>query len=160
MSSPGSPQTFASRLLRLRLGVEPYTSPASELAILTATTPDPNEPGVRPMTNLDTNLITRHATLARQYLANDPDVDIEYGEEALIAVVGEHVDALLVELERLTDQDVLDMLGSIDNALRNGSSMNNANLAFELLCERLDVDRERLQFAPDRIGEIAAEIGR
>jgi hypothetical protein len=67
---------------------------------------------------------------------------------------------LLVELERLTDQDVLDMLGSIDNALRNGSNMNNANLAFELLCERLGVDRDRLLFIPSRIGKIAAEVTR
>lgn len=112
------------------------------------------------MTNLDTNLITRHADLARQYLAGDPDVDLDRGEGALTAVVNEHVEALLCELERLADQDVVDMLGSIDNALRNGSYMNNANLAFELLCDRLGVDRDKLTFTPGRIGEIAAEVAR
>lgn len=112
------------------------------------------------MTSLDTNLITLHADEARAYLAGDPDQDIERGETALKAVVDEHVDALLCELERLADQDVVDMLGSIDNALRNGSHMNNANLAFDLLCERLGVDRDKLVFDPQRIGEIAAEATR
>jgi hypothetical protein len=84
------------------------------------------------MTDLDANLVAHDLSQARACLAADPDV----------------------ELERLTDQDVLDMLGSIDNALRNGSNMNNANLAFELLCERLGVNRETLVFAPDRIGQI------
>ncbi len=36
------------------------------------------------------------------------------------------------------------LLASIDNALRNGSDMNNANLAFLLLCDRLGVDRDAL----------------
>jgi hypothetical protein len=58
------------------------------------------------------------------------------------------------------DQDVVDLLASIDNALRNGSNMNNANLAFDLLCERLGVDRDQLLFTPARIGEIAAEVAR
>jgi len=109
---------------------------------------------------IDTNLITHDASQARGYLAGDPDVDLDRGDASLKRVVEEHVDALLVELERLTDQDVVDMLGSIDNALRNGSSMNNANLAFDLLCERLGVDRDRLLFTPARIGEIAAEVAR
>ncbi|GGM27850.1 hypothetical protein GCM10011608_10830 [Micromonospora sonchi] len=38
------------------------------------------------------------------------------------------------------------ILAAIDNALRNGSHMTGANLAFELLCERLGVDRDRLVF--------------
>jgi hypothetical protein len=32
----------------------------------------------------------------------------------------------------------------VDNALTTGSDMSNANLAFELLCERLGVDRDAL----------------
>lgn len=40
------------------------------------------------------------------------------------------------------------LLASVDNALRNGSDMNNANLAFEVLCDRLGVDREALVFDP------------
>jgi hypothetical protein len=111
------------------------------------------------MTALDTNLIAHHGRLARAYLASDPDVTFEQGEQALTAVVNEHVEALLCELERLADQDVVDMLASVDNALRNGSAMNNANLAFELLCERLGVDRDRLVFEPSRIGEIATGAG-
>lgn len=112
------------------------------------------------MTDLNTNLITLHAGEARAYLAGDPDQDVERGEAALTAVVNEHVDALLVELERLADQDVLDMLGSIDNALRNGSYMTNANLAMNLLCERLGVDRDKLVFVLGRVGEIAAAVAR
>ena len=38
------------------------------------------------------------------------------------------------------------LLASVDNALRNGSDMNNANLAFLLLCDRLGVDRDTLVF--------------
>lgn len=36
------------------------------------------------------------------------------------------------------------LLASVDNALTTGSDMNNANLAFLLLCERLGVDRDEL----------------
>jgi hypothetical protein len=40
------------------------------------------------------------------------------------------------------------LLAAVDNALRNGSYMTGANLAFGLLCERLGVDRDGLQFDP------------
>jgi hypothetical protein len=38
------------------------------------------------------------------------------------------------------------LLAAVDNALRNGSYMNNANLAFEYLCDHLGVDRDSLIF--------------
>lgn len=41
------------------------------------------------------------------------------------------------------------LLAAVDNALRNGSYMTGANLAFEMLCDRLGVDRDRLpEFDP------------
>lgn len=40
------------------------------------------------------------------------------------------------------------LLASVDNALTTGSRMNNANLAFLLLCDRLGVDRDALVFDP------------
>lgn len=40
------------------------------------------------------------------------------------------------------------LLASIDNALRTGSYMSNANLALEYLCLRMAVDREELAFDP------------
>lgn len=40
------------------------------------------------------------------------------------------------------------ILAAVDNALRNGSYMTGANLAFEMLCDRLGVDRDRLVFRP------------
>ncbi|MGI5247587.1 hypothetical protein [Dactylosporangium sp. CA-139066] len=114
------------------------------------------------MTDLDPDLISRRQCNAEALLAGnlEPDADHEAAEADLRHLVGHDVQALLCELERLADQDVLDMLGSIDNALRNGSHMTNANLAFLLLCERLGVDRDRLVFNPQRIGEIAAEVTR
>lgn len=42
------------------------------------------------------------------------------------------------------DQRALLLLSAIDNALRNGSYMTNANLAFLYLCDQLGVDRDRL----------------
>lgn len=36
------------------------------------------------------------------------------------------------------------LLAAIDNALRNGSYMTGANLAFEYLCDDLGIDREAL----------------
>jgi hypothetical protein len=41
------------------------------------------------------------------------------------------------------------ILAAIDNALRNGSYMTGANLALEMLCDHLDVDRDGLVFRPD-----------
>jgi len=38
------------------------------------------------------------------------------------------------------------LLAAVDNALRNGSYMTNANLAFEYLCDHLGVDRNSLIF--------------
>jgi hypothetical protein len=40
------------------------------------------------------------------------------------------------------------LLAAVDSALRNGSYMTGANLAFGLLCERLGVDRDGLAFDP------------
>lgn len=40
------------------------------------------------------------------------------------------------------------VLAAIDNALLHGSYMTGANLAFDLLCERLGVEREALVFDP------------
>ena len=57
------------------------------------------------------------------------------------------------------DQDLLTMLGTIDNGLRNGSWMTNANLGFQLLCQRLHVDRDKLRFEdPRQIGRVADKI--
>ncbi|MFI2663359.1 hypothetical protein [Micromonospora carbonacea] len=56
--------------------------------------------------------------------------------------------------------DLLPMLAAVDNALRNGSHMTGGNLAFELLCDRLGVDRDRLVFRPDWAATVpAAERG-
>lgn len=41
------------------------------------------------------------------------------------------------------------MLAAIDNSLRNGSHMTGANLAFNMLCMALRVDRDSLEFDPD-----------
>lgn len=51
-------------------------------------------------------------------------------------------------LADLADTPLVTLLASVDNALRNGSDMSNANLAFELLCDRLGVDRDALVFDP------------
>lgn len=40
------------------------------------------------------------------------------------------------------------LLAAIGNALRNGSYMTGANLAFVMLCERLGVDDDALVFDP------------
>jgi hypothetical protein len=49
----------------------------------------------------------------------------------------------------MSDRDALPLLlGAIDNALCNGSYMTGANLAFDMLCDRLDVDRDALVFDP------------
>lgn len=40
--------------------------------------------------------------------------------------------------------DFRTLLAPIDNALRNGSYMTKANLALELLCEQVGVDRDGL----------------
>lgn len=39
-------------------------------------------------------------------------------------------------------------LAAIDHALTTGANMTNANLALDLLCERLGVDRESLVYDP------------
>lgn len=41
------------------------------------------------------------------------------------------------------------IMAAIDNALRNGSYMTGANLAFEMLCDHLGVERDSLVFRPD-----------
>lgn len=50
--------------------------------------------------------------------------------------------------QRTLNRDELAELAAIDNALRNGSYMTGANLAFRYLCDRLGVDREALVFDP------------
>jgi hypothetical protein len=40
------------------------------------------------------------------------------------------------------------LLAAVDNALRNGSYMTGANLAFDMLCKDLGVDRDTLTFDP------------
>jgi hypothetical protein len=42
------------------------------------------------------------------------------------------------------DQNTPLLLSAIDNALRNGSYMTNANLAFMYLCDQLGVNRDQL----------------
>jgi hypothetical protein len=49
-------------------------------------------------------------------------------------------------LTDLADTPLETLLASVDNALTTGSDMNNANLAFLLLCDRLGVDRDALVF--------------
>lgn len=51
-------------------------------------------------------------------------------------------------LADLSDTPLETLLASVDNTLRGGSHMTNANLAFLLLCDRLGVDREALSFDP------------
>jgi hypothetical protein len=58
----------------------------------------------------------------------------------------------------MPDSDLLALLGSIDNGLRNGSSMTNANLAFLLLCERLGVDPEALAFDNHAVHDVARKM--
>jgi hypothetical protein len=54
------------------------------------------------MTDLDADLINRHAHLARGFLGNDPDVEQDAGYQAVRALADEDVPALLLELERVT----------------------------------------------------------
>ncbi len=44
--------------------------------------------------------------------------------------------------------DLLDELAAIDNALRNGSYMTNANIGMDRLCARFGIDRDALSFDP------------
>lgn len=60
--------------------------------------------------------------------------------------------------ESAATDDLLALLGSIDNGLRNGSSMTNANLAFQLLCERLGVDRGALSFDNHAVHDVARRM--
>ena len=46
-------------------------------------------------------------------------------------------------------EDLPVLLAAVDNALRNGSYMTGANVAFNRLCDRLGVDRDGLVFRPD-----------
>ncbi|WP_089016453.1 hypothetical protein [Micromonospora coriariae] len=41
------------------------------------------------------------------------------------------------------------LLAAVDNALRNGSYMTGANVAFNRPCERLGIDRDARVFRPD-----------
>lgn len=50
---------------------------------------------------------------------------------------------------RPADDALPAILAAIDNALRNGSYMTGGNLALDMLCDRLNVDRDRLVFRPD-----------
>lgn len=57
---------------------------------------------------------------------------------------------------RPADTDPLPvLLASINNALTTGSYMTNANLAFELLCDYLTVDRNALTFDPKAAARIS-----
>lgn len=47
------------------------------------------------------------------------------------------------------ETDLRPILAAIDNALRNGSHMTGANYAFALLCDRLGVEPDALEFRPD-----------
>ncbi|MEU7170235.1 hypothetical protein ABZ949_01935 [Micromonospora tulbaghiae] len=49
------------------------------------------------------------------------------------------------------------LLAAVDNALRNGSYMTNANVAFNMLCDRLGVDRDRLVFDPGWAAKLRQE---
>ncbi|MEU3452269.1 hypothetical protein ABZ671_01300 [Micromonospora sp. NPDC006766] len=53
------------------------------------------------------------------------------------------------EWSRAADGDLPLILAAVDNALRNGSHMTGGNLAFDMLCDRLGVDRDQLVFRPD-----------
>lgn len=50
--------------------------------------------------------------------------------------------------QRTLSADEREELAAIDNALRNGSYMTGANVAFSNLCDRLGVDRDTLVFDP------------
>lgn len=52
-------------------------------------------------TDYDADQINHRATLARAWLADDPDVDLDKGADALRALAAEDVPALLVEVARL-----------------------------------------------------------
>lgn len=54
--------------------------------------------------------------------------------------------AVVPKIENVARMRIL--LASIDNALTTGSHMTGANLAFDMLCEELDINRERLRFDP------------
>lgn len=51
-------------------------------------------------------------------------------------------------LQALQRSDLLTWLAAIDNALRNGSHMTGANLAFHLLCSAAGVAEDVLEFNP------------
>jgi hypothetical protein len=53
--------------------------------------------------------------------------------------------------------DLLPMLAAVDNALRNGSHITGANLAFDMLCDRLGVDRDGLVFRPEWAATVRRE---
>jgi len=50
------------------------------------------------------------------------------------------------------------LLAAIDNALRNGSYMTGANLAFEMLCDELGVDRDELPAFDPRWNRKAGDV--
>lgn len=52
------------------------------------------------------------------------------------------------EADASRGRELRTLLAAIDNALRNGSYMTGANLALDILCERLDVERDDLEFDP------------
>lgn len=57
------------------------------------------------------------------------------------------------------DRDVLTAaLGWVDNALRNGSAMTRANLAFEVLCRQLGVDRDSLNTSDAAMDSLRSEL--
>lgn len=62
--------------------------------------------------------------------------------------VGRYLDVLEYDLAlapRLDDPDrVRTLIAAIDNALRNGSYVSGANLALDMLCDELGIDRDAL----------------
>lgn len=55
------------------------------------------------------------------------------------------VDAAAADIVRRRRSAQRVLLAAIDHALRTGSQMTGANLAFDMLCEQLGVDRDRLE---------------
>lgn len=68
--------------------------------------------------------------------------------EALQGVLEGGSSVQRVPVEAAPIPPVRTLLAAIDWALRTGSNMTNANLAMDLLCERLGVDRDRLKVDP------------
>ncbi|WP_328344645.1 hypothetical protein [Micromonospora sp. NBC_00421] len=72
----------------------------------------------------------------------------DYRGDARAVLTALHEDGRLCPPGR-ADDALPAILAAIDNALRNGSHMTGGNLALDLLCDRLNVDRDRLVFRPD-----------